>query len=290
MKKNLYSIRRLAIGFTAMALAFAPACAWAKRIVVHPGDVIQKAVDLAEPGDIIHIKPGVYTGTAGDEAVVTIKKSGITIRGSTDAVIDASGFEYGILVGEDAELTADGCPPVTVKGFNIQGFTFRNAEDTALKLVGVDGFSITRGVYLDNKEYGPFPVCSQNGLIAKNFASGHGDAAIYVGNDDRVVVRNNTATHSLIGVEIENSADCIVHDNHVSGNTGGILVVALPGLPKPFTKNVLIRNNEVVENNYFLSESEIDLLPVGPASSTSAVTMSRYATTKSSVTIPLALP
>lgn len=263
MKKNLYSINRLAIGITVMVLAIVPGSSWAKVIVVHPGDVIQKAVDSADPGDIIHIKPGVYTGAPGKEAVFTVKKSGITIRGSTDALIDASGFKYGILVGEDAELTAEGCPPVTVKNFNIQGLTIRNADDTALKLVGVDGFSITRGVYLDNKEYGPFPVCSQNGQIAKNFASGHGDAAIYVGNDDHVAVRNNTATHSLIGVEIENSADCIVRDNHVSGNTGGILVVALPGLPKPFTKNVLIRNNEIVENNYPISESEIDLLPVG---------------------------
>ena len=63
----------------------------------------------------------------------------------------------------------------------------------------VDGFSMTGGVYLDNDEYGPFPVCSRNGVIAHNFASGHNDAAIYVGDDDNVEVRNNLTRAASAG-------------------------------------------------------------------------------------------
>ena len=41
----------------------------------------------------------------------------------------------------------------------------------------------------------------------------------------------------------------VVANNVTTGNTTGILAVALPGLPKPFTRNVLIRNNVVADNN-----------------------------------------
>ena len=48
-----------------------------KGHVVRPGESIQKAVKAADPGDTIVVLAGVYHGT------VTIKKDGISLRGST---------------------------------------------------------------------------------------------------------------------------------------------------------------------------------------------------------------
>lgn len=237
--------------FTAVLVALvvlvAPSVAGAKVVVVQT--TIQAAVDQAEPGDTVQVPPGVYTGTAGDDQVVKVTKDDITIKGGPSAVIDAAGFEFGIKVGSDDPITPAGCPAIAVRNFKIQGLTIKNADDTGVKLVAVEGFTMTQGTYLDNEEYGPFPVCSRDGVISHNFASGHKDAAIYVGDDDNVVVRNNTVINSAIGIEIENSINCTVRNNIMNGNTAGMLVVVLPGLPMPFTDNVVITNNVITNNN-----------------------------------------
>jgi parallel beta-helix repeat protein len=226
-----------------------PPVAGARTLVVHDGESIQDAVDAAEPGDVVKVLPGVYTGTPGDPAVVHVTTSGLTLRGSPGAVIDAAGHPFGVIVGVPGPIGPAGCPPVTVHDFRFEGFTVRDAEFTGLFLVGVDGFELRGGRYLDNEEYGPFPVCSSHGQIVGNFASGHDDAAIYVGDDDGVVVEGNTVKDSTIGVEIENSENAIVRGNLLVENTAGILVVVLPGLPKPFTEDVEIVGNFVAANN-----------------------------------------
>ena len=175
----------LALALVCLAL---PQTALATVFIVNDGESIQDAVDAAQPGDIIEVKEGTYTGMAGYDSVVTVTTDNLTIKGSKKAVIEADGFEYGIMVGDDAPINAGGCPPITVNGFKLQGLTIQNSTDTGVRLVGVDGFELTLSSYIDNEEYGPFPVCSKNGSITHNFASGHNDAAIYVGDDDNVVV------------------------------------------------------------------------------------------------------
>ncbi len=236
----------LALAILAPVL-MAPGCG--PFILVHDGESIQAAVDAASPGDTILVLPGTYTGTPGADSVVDVQTSGITIRGNKNAVIDATGFEYGIMVGQDVPITQDGCPPITVTDFHLRGLTIQNAEHTGVHMIGVDGFSLNRGRYLDNFEYGPFPICSRNGEIRGNHVSGSNDAAIYVGDDQNVDVLDNFVTDSVAGIEIENSLDSIVRGNVLTGNTGGILAFVLPGLPQPFTDTVLIEDNEVTDNN-----------------------------------------
>jgi parallel beta-helix repeat protein len=228
-------------------MLMAPGCG--RVVVVHRGETIQDAVDRANPGDTILVLPGLYTGTAGNESVVDVQTSNLTIRGLPHAVIDATGFEYGIMVGQDAPISPDGCPPITVTNFRMSGLTIQNADETGVRLVGVDGFELNHSHYIDNHEYGPFPVCSKNGEIRGNFASGSNDAAIYVGDDENVDVLDNFVTDSVAGIEIENTFMSVVRGNVVTGNTGGILAFVLPNLPQPFTDTVLIEDNHVFDNN-----------------------------------------
>jgi parallel beta-helix repeat protein len=236
----------------------------AKVIVVRTS--IQDAVDAANPGDTIVVPPGVYYET------VLVAKDNLTIRGSTAAILDATGFDDGIRVGT-GRFSRDStgaliCPPLEVHNFTLDGLTIRNAGENGIFLIGVEGFHLTQSRYLNNGEYGPFPVCSRAGLIAFNVASGHNDAAIYVGDDDNVIVRHNRVTRSVIGIEIENSSNTVVQHNWLSGNTVGILAVVLPGLPMAATQGVWIEHNVLLQNNLpnpiaVDSGDPVGLLPTG---------------------------
>lgn len=221
--------------------------AHARTFVVRDGESIQEAVDRASPGDVIRVKRGVYTAPPGREYVVDVQTSGLTLIGARDAVIDASGLEYGIVVGPDdrARCTAH----LPIQGFRLIGFTIRDAADTGVLLTNTADFELRGSRYLDSVNYGPFPICSVGGRIEGNFVAGHDDAAIYVGDDRDITVVGNVAIDNTIGVEIENTAETTVRRNILVGNTGGVLVIAAPGLPQPFTEDVRVEENLILDNN-----------------------------------------
>lgn len=220
---------------------------------------IQAAVDAAAPGDTVVVPPGRYHET------VTIGKSGITIRGSRGAVLDASGFAVGIRAA--AGPGGPGCPSTTLTGITIDGLRVENASFTGVLLRGVDDFSVRDGVYTGNDEYAIFPICSRNGTITGNQVEGTDDAAIYVGNSHDVIVERNRATASTVGIEIENSTGIVVRDNLTVGNTSGIVTFVLPGLAVPMTDDVLIERNVVMHNNrpnpVLPEEDVVGLIPTG---------------------------
>ena len=235
-----------------VAAAACPAAALAGNTIVVT-TTIQAAVDAAQPGDTILVPPGTYHES------VLVTKSHLTIAGSRAAILDAAGFRTGIRVGSGS-ITRGGpaptCPPLAVEGFTLSGLTVEHAGFSGVFLVGVDGYHLTGTRYVDNPVYGPFPVCSSNGLIDFNQVVGGGSAAgpstdtgIYVGDDDRVTVRNNSVTNYVIGVVVENSINAIVQDNLLQGNTAGVYAAVLPNHPRPFTDNVVIEHNQVVKNN-----------------------------------------
>ncbi|MEV6106604.1 parallel beta-helix domain-containing protein [Streptomyces sp. NPDC051940] len=234
--------------------------------VIVAGDSLQEAVDAARPGDTIVVPPGTYEGG------VVLDKSGITIRGSRAAVIDASGHSMGIRVGTGRIAPGlDGwpvCPPTALHDITIEGLTVRDAEFTGVFLSGVDGFRLSGGRYTDNDEYGPFPICSRNGLIEHNEVSGTEDAGIYVGDSTDVAIVGNRVTRSAIGIEAENTARTVIRTNTLTDNTVGILVSLLPGLPLPLNEDTLIEGNTIHHNNFPNpvppdGGDEVGLLPTG---------------------------
>lgn len=213
--------------------------------IVRNGESIQDAVDAAMPGDIIVVRPGVYTAPASADAVVTVLKDDITLIGNPNAVIDATGVDFGIRVG----TRGGGCLLGLIQGFSLRGFTIQNAGNSGARVENVDGYEMVGGTYLDNEEYGPYPVCSRDGYVAYNYAAGHNDAAIYVGQSDGAVVEHNRVEDSVIGIEVENTDNTEVAHNIMRNNSAGILVVVLPFLNVPATNNVLIEHNVIQDNN-----------------------------------------
>ena len=240
------------VALLGLAGVASPAAALAGRTIVVT-TTIQAAVDAAQPGDTILVPAGTYHES------VLITKSDLTIAGSRAAILDAAGFRTGIRVGSGSisrSGPAPTCPPLAVQGFTLRGLTVKHAGFSGVFLIGVDGYHLTGTRYVDNPVYGPFPVCSHDGLIDFNQVVGGDSAAgpstdtgIYVGDDDQVTVRDNSVTNYVIGVVVENTINAIVQDNLLQGNTAGVYAAVLANHPRPFTDHVVIEHNQVINNN-----------------------------------------
>jgi parallel beta-helix repeat protein len=226
----------------AAAILF-PAAGAAKTVKVKT--TIGAAIAAAGNGDTIKVPPGTY-----HEGDLVVTQDNLTIEASKGAVLDAAGHDLGLRVGADS-ITGDPpvCPALSVADFTLKGLTIKNSDDTGIFLMGVDGFRVTGGRYLDNAEYGIFPRCSRDGLVDHNSGGGGEDATVYVGVNNGVRVEKNRLTNGEIGIELEDTAFTHVSGNKLSGNVAGMLIIVLPGLPTTSTHDAVIERNVIRANN-----------------------------------------
>jgi nitrous oxidase accessory protein NosD len=128
----------------------------------YPG--IQSAVDGAEAGDLVLIKPGVYRES------VEVETENLTIRGldRNDVILDGE-FEQ----DEGFRVLADGVA--------IENITARHYRGSGFFWVGVTGY---RGSYLtahNNGNYGIYALDSVSGQFDHSYASGSPSAGFYIG-------------------------------------------------------------------------------------------------------------
>src|SRR5206468_4180520 len=131
----------------------------------------------------------------------------------------------------------------------IKNITVKNFEGNGILLTHVKGFLISNVTAINNGEYGIFPVYCEDGVIDHCFASGHTDTGIYVGQSKNVLMIFNKATGNVNGIEIENCTNVAATKNESYGNTGGVTIVLLPGLPVKSSANILLNENYVHDNN-----------------------------------------
>ncbi|WP_226699092.1 parallel beta-helix domain-containing protein [Qipengyuania gaetbuli] len=231
----------------AAALLATAAPALAETHVVTPGDGaqerLQEALIMAQPGDEIVLEAGRYAMSDG----LSLDVEGVTVRGAgmDGTVLDFTGQQG---AGEGLLVTSDN---VTLRDFALE-----NPKGDGVKSKGADNIvyhrirvTWTRGPHPENGAYGIYPVESTGILVDGVKVTGASDAGIYVGQSDRITVRNSIAEANVAGIEIENSRNALVAHNVATRNTGGILVFDLPSLPVMGGGNVIIENNLVVAND-----------------------------------------
>jgi parallel beta-helix repeat protein len=250
---------------TTLALLLAgapvPAAKAAAKIVVHPGDSLQAAIDAAPPGATIIVKPGIYQGPGGTRAI-TITQDGIHLVGAArrnqPVVLQQTGSQtHGIWVSpadstdpDNPELPPCGMQNERLRGFSLSGFTVQGFPGFGVYLSCVDDFSIRRNTASGNQTYSIFPVRSSHGRMTDNQVSGtKNDACLYVGQDESIDVHDNVATDCVIGFEIENSHHVRMHGNHAINNTAGMLVDIVGNREVTSISGNVVADNTFENNN-----------------------------------------
>ena len=206
-----------------------------QTITVQPGETIQAVVDRARPGDTVEIPYGVY------HERVAIDMSDITLRG----VANEAG-EWPVLDGQG--LLSEG---VIASGnrFTVGNLYVRNYTDNGVLVEGAQGVHFHDIVAENVGTYGVYPVRSSDVVIERVTVSGVDDAGIYAGQSENVIVRDSTAFGNVIGIELENTLGGQVYNNHLYGNSNGILIVLLPQLTSKISSGAKVYNNVVEDNN-----------------------------------------
>lgn len=184
----------------------------AQGIVVAPDgpvSTLARAIELAEPGSIITVRPGTYR-----EPTIIVSKS-VTIVGEDFPVLDGEN-ERQIM-----SVTADG---VTVTGLEFRNVGVSYVEDrAAIKIEEVSDCMI-RGNRIRGAFFGIYLQESEGCVIAGNDIRATGDREVTSGNgihlwySKNITVRSNTILGHRDGIYFEFVEDSRVFDNVSEGN------------------------------------------------------------------------
>jgi parallel beta-helix repeat protein len=204
---------------------------------------IQTALITVSPGGTVAFASGKYEL----ETDLSLDVDGVTIKGA--------GMDDTTLSFAKQTTGAQGML-VTSDDFLVHDIGFEDSPGDALKVLGAKGVTIRRvrvewtgGPKETNGAYGLYPVQCSDVLIEDSLVIAASDAGVYVGQSDRIVVRNNRAEKNVAGIEIENSSRADVYGNKATANTGGILVFNLPDLAVKNGTGTRVFDNDLVENN-----------------------------------------
>jgi parallel beta-helix repeat protein len=231
---------------------------------VAPGpDAIDAAVDAAAPGDKLLILPGTY------EDVVTIAQGDLRLVGCGGATNDRPRLVRPVNCIDPADcargIVANGVDDLLFQSLVVEGWTNDGifvagipADDMVVPPVPADPAErlTFRDIVGDggvgdasSSRYAVFPVHSEDVLIEGCDVRDISDAGIYVGQSTDIVVRFNKIMTSVAGIEFENSARGVAHNNYATGNTGGMLVFLDGNLPVQISDDHRVTHNLFVDNN-----------------------------------------
>ena len=221
--------------------------AGADSSVVGPGESIQKAVNVADPGDTIVVR-GVHRED------VIIRKNGIKLRGD-DAVIEAptrakadspcsraTGRPEAICVWGDfnintGKLTGPRVSDVSVSGFTIRGFKIKGKGDNSAFVI--EAYAARNATVVGNHTTGNVAggiVVSRsvNTTVAKNHVIGSPETdteGIAVGGASRNTKVVNNVVRGISGsrnarnaIEVEESIDTTVAGNDLIDDWLGVFL------------------------------------------------------------------
>lgn len=216
---------------------------------------------LARDSSIIELPEGHFLFS---QSLSLDNKSHLTIRGK--------GMDKTVLSFKGQTSGAEGIKITNSNNIVLEDFAIEDAAGDNLKISETDSVVMRRirsawtgEVSVENGAYALYPVLSSNVLIEECEAIGSSDAGIYVGQSDRVVIRNNKAFYNVAGIESENSTRVEIYGNEAFENTSGLLIFNLPELTL-YGGNVNAYDNKIYNNNltnFAVKGSIVSAVPKG---------------------------
>ena len=215
--------------------------------LVSPGadehERLQTVLIEAGPDETVCLDEGTYHF----QTELSISVDNLTLKGAGAGVT--------ILDFTTQDLGANGVH-VTSDGVTVEAFTILDTPGDGIRASAVEGITFRDVAVLWTNEadptsgaYGFYPVESTDVLIEGCEVRGSSDAGVYVGQSKRILVQQNVAHGNVGGIQIENSVDAEVVDNHTYDNTAGILIFNLPELPFKEGARTKVHRNLVENNN-----------------------------------------
>jgi len=213
---------------------------------------IQAAVNIANPGDEIIVKPGIYEENIEiNKALTILSESG----NSSDTIIqaaDSSKDVFGIWANE----------------VNIKGFSIRGSDSAAgIHFIGVTDCRIEHNI-LSNNGCGIdlYMFSSGNTLIDNEVSDSL--TGISFGDSQKNILRNNSISYCSSGISLFDSPDNTLENNTVSENDGGISLtgesngnILVRNIIKSNTKvglNIYETSSNLIYNNYFNNTANVE--------------------------------
>jgi len=180
----------------------------AAEITVEQGNSIQDAVNRADSGDIIIVKPGTYSG------IIEINTENLTIRSESgnpeDTIIQAN--------SDNQYLFWVRANNTTISGFKVTADRYTGV--TGIRLSTCSNCTITdnradsnrHGIVLENK-------CCNNNLTSNHVNSNTENGFYLTSFSSNNSLINNTAQYNRFGFYLINSSMNIISGNDVSNNT-----------------------------------------------------------------------
>jgi len=206
-----------------------------RDVLVVPDDYrsIQKAVDAANSGSKIVVKPGRYSGG------VVVSTPGLLIRGGDRfrTVLDGGDVrENGILIA---------APGVVVKDM-----TVRNYTGAGILIDQTSDYTVNRVDLIKNRTFGVHAMGAEDGVIKNSFAWGSGDSGVRISDcyGCSSLVRNVKARTNFIGILAANATGVVVRSSTAVNNGAGIVIASFP--EGTSSRAGLVTENVVAGNNY----------------------------------------
>lgn len=220
-------------------LLLAPRAGAEPQILRVPSGIpdIQAAIDVAQPGDMILVEPGVYPGGY----TVPGGKDGLTIRGLDRNAVILDG-EHDRDIGIKALADNVAFENMTARNFLAHGFYWRSMS-------GYEGRYLTA---YNNRLYGIYAFDSVNGIFEKSYASGSGDAGFYIGQcrPCDAVIDDVIAEYSALGYSGTNAGGNLVIRNSLwQNNAAGIVPNSLDSQRDPPQRGGTHIVGNVISNN-----------------------------------------
>ncbi|MEO8409955.1 MAG: hypothetical protein ABI478_05240, partial [Propionivibrio sp.] len=214
---------------------------------------VQSLIDRAEPGSVVTIPPGVY-GTGLDiNKALTVKLSGVDLRGvARDRAVISVHCDQCRVVLEDAEINGRkaNCLRGNCAGIKAEGIAF----DLVVRRAHID--NTVMGILTDNRG-GQLTIedslVENAGLEDLSDEVAHG---VYAGNIDRLVIRRSTIRRPFGDGHIVKSRalDTLIEDGIIAGLDGyQSRTIDFPCGGKLVVENSTLQHSKNADNNDLIS-------------------------------------